>query len=270
VALALLALGRTADASRPVQWLLENQEDDGTVGITAKERSPVWPTSLAIIAWQAMQLKAVGKEAKRLEMASSRARSALLRSTGHIWNEAPEQGGHDPSIVGWPWVDGTHSWCEPTAYALLALRASGDADHARARDAERLLLDRLLPDGGCNYGNTMVLGQMLRPHLFPTGLTMIALSGVPDESARVARSLDYLERNLNSQAAAASLAYATLGLAAQGRLRDGAHWLLERAAAQETVRGSAWRLSLVLLASLGEESPLIPRAYALHETQIDE
>ena len=33
--------------------------------------------------------------------------------------------GHDASIVGWPWVAGTHSWVEPTAMALLAIAREG-------------------------------------------------------------------------------------------------------------------------------------------------
>ena len=33
----------------------------------------------------------------------------------------------------------------------------------RTREGVRLLRDRLLPDGGCNYGNTTVLGQTLSP-----------------------------------------------------------------------------------------------------------
>ena len=55
--------------------------------------------------------------------------------------------GHDPRLVGWPWVDGTHSWLEPTALAILALCRAGLADHPRVNAGIELILDRAL-DGG--------------------------------------------------------------------------------------------------------------------------
>src|SRR2546428_787916 len=87
---------------------------------------------------------------------------------------------------------------EPTALAatamhVLALKAAGHRDHPRTREAVRLLIDRLLPGGGCNYGNTIVLGQELRPQLQPTGLAMLALAGETDPDGRVAMSLAYLK-----------------------------------------------------------------------------
>ena len=93
----------------------------------------------------------------------------------------------------WPWVLGTHSWIEPTAFNVLALKAAGRGEHPRTREAVRLLVDRLLPTGGCNYGNTTVLGQQLRPHLAPTGLVLLSLAGEQINDSRIAKSLAYLQ-----------------------------------------------------------------------------
>jgi hypothetical protein len=121
-----------------------------------------------------------------------------------------------------------------------------------------LLLNRLLSHGGCNYGNTSVLGQELVPHLEPTGLAMIALAGERDPSGRVEQSLDYLEANLSPQTTAASLAYAVLGLAAHGRTPSDLNARLATAAGQTVRRGaSPPRRALLALAALGDACPLI-------------
>ena len=104
--------------------------------------------------------------------------------------------GHDTTLQGWPWVVGTHSWVEPTAINLLALRSAGQAGHPRCREAVKLLLDRQLPAGGWNYGNTTVLGHVLRPQVQPTGLALAALAGETDIRPKVLRSLEWLEHTL--------------------------------------------------------------------------
>ncbi|HWA98802.1 MAG TPA: hypothetical protein VG713_09935, partial [Pirellulales bacterium] len=50
-ALALRAHGRRDAAERATHWLAEHQSADGTLGISATERDPHWPTSLAVLAW---------------------------------------------------------------------------------------------------------------------------------------------------------------------------------------------------------------------------
>jgi hypothetical protein len=178
--------------------------------------------------------------------------------------EKTVQLGHDSSLIGWPWVLGTHSWIEPTALAVLALKATGHAAHARTREAVRLLIDRLLPDGGCNYGNTEVLGQILRPHMQPTGICLWALAGEADEDGRIARTRDYLAREIVSQEATASLSYGLLGLAAHGIRPPQAESLLA-AAAERTLRRTpaAYRLALLALAAPHEGSPYLPDTFTL-------
>ncbi len=161
-------------------------------------------------------------------------------------------------MKGWPWVEGTHSWIEPTAFSLLALKAVGQGAHPRAREAVRLLIDRILPEGGCNYGNTSVLGQMLRPHLEPTGVTLLALAGEEDPDGRISRSLDYALGAVGPETTAASLGYGLIGLAAHGRVPKQLDDWLAQAAERTRRRETPWpRLSLLALAALGDSCPLV-------------
>jgi hypothetical protein len=144
---------------------------------------------------------------------------------------------------------GTHSWVEPTALAVLALKAAGHGGHPRTREAARLLIDRLLPGGGCNYGNTVVLGQQLVPHVQPTGLTMLALAGEHDPSGGIERSIDYLLRTLDEHTPPASLAYGLMGMSAHGRECCIAEEWLSAAAANARKRQSPLEMALLLLAA---------------------
>ncbi|HWA97680.1 MAG TPA: hypothetical protein VG713_04285, partial [Pirellulales bacterium] len=166
--------------------------------------------------------------------------------------------GHDTTLVGWPWVEGTHSWLEPTAFCILALKAAGQGAHPRVREGVRLLLDRLLPAGGANYGNTYVLGQLLRPHLEPTGMALAALGGEEDTNGRIAKTRSYAAGALKSSTTAASLGYALIGLAAHGDhppQRD--RWLADAAERTGHVVGSQPRRALLALAALGDQCPFI-------------
>jgi hypothetical protein len=142
---------------------------------------------------------------------------------------------------------------------LLALKQTGHESHRRAREAARLLFDRLLPSGGCNYGNTVVFGQELRPQLEPTGVCLLALCGEADQNGRLAKSIAYVERELNAKTTTASLCYGLLGLAAQGRYPTAAGEWLAAATQRVIARDPApYKLALLTLASLGAESPLLP------------
>jgi hypothetical protein len=156
--------------------------------------------------------------------------------------------GHDSTLVGWPWVTGTHSWVEPTALAVLALKSAGESDHPRTREGVRLLHDRLLPSGGCNCGNTIVFGQELLPHIQPTGLALLALHGEPDHDGRIARSLAWLQSAVDGQTAAASLAYALWALARYGRAMEKADRWLAIASKRRATKTSPYRMALLLLA----------------------
>ncbi len=261
VALALLAHGRDAPAQQHVDRLLEMQCSDGGVGIEHAQTTPAWPTGLAVLAWRAAQMSSLFHKEEYVA-AIDRALRWILATEGTLPDHV-EVFGHDTTIHGWPWVTGTHSWVEPTAISLLALKHSRFAHHSRTRQAVLLLVNRLLKSGGCNYGNTVVFGQALRPHVQPTGICLLALAGEADTTARIGRSVDYLDRELSETTATASLCYGLLGLAAQGAFPERADDFLQAAAQRTLARdASSYKMALLALAAQGPECPLIARAGA--------
>jgi hypothetical protein len=259
-ALAALALGaheRSRNHHEALHWLANLQAADGSVGVSATHPEPGWPTSLAVLAWQAARTSGAGEPESAFGTAIERAVQWILTTKGICYPRVPEMG-HDTSLLGWPWVQGTHSWVEPTAMHLLALKATGFGNHIRARKAVRLLVDRLLAGGGCNYGNTTVLGQELLPHLAPTGIALLALAGEADSTGRIRNSLHYLQRELFAQRGTASLCYGLMALTAYGYSPPDADRHLARAFDRNARRGPRpLELALLCLAALGSANPLI-------------
>jgi hypothetical protein len=99
--------------------------------------------------------------------------------------------------------------------AMVALEIAGYGNHPRLIEAQRLLLDRQIPGGGWNYGNTIVFGQVLNPQPESTGIVLDALSHRVSREA-VQKSLAYLENILASLKTPRSLGWALLGLGAWG------------------------------------------------------
>lgn len=252
-ALALLAWDRPEAAVVKARWLAEQQQSHGSVGVMQGQQSPRWPTSLAVIVWTALeQLAGVDVYHSR----ASHGVKWLLGMQGKPLELTPEVG-HNSMLVGWPWVEGTHSWLEPTCLAVLALRIAGHGEHPRTLEGLRLLHDRLLDDGGANYGNTTVLGQQLVPHPQPSGMVMLNLAGRRDTDGRLGRTLDYLQRALPVRHAAASLGYTLMGLAAHDIIPNETDAWLATAAERSLITESQHRLALLLLAARGRETPLV-------------
>jgi len=204
-------------AARAGDRLARAQQPDGSVPLAADHLAAVWPTSLALLAWQAVDGQ---PEARR------RAVEFLLGLEGtHADHERSPESGHDSSLIGWPWTTGTHSWVEPTVLALLSLRRAGRASHPRVEEGGRLLLDRQLSRGGWNYGNTTVFGTELEAQPDATGAALTALAGTA-ASARVERSLSLLERILPGVNTPVSLAWSLVGLGRWGRRPPEAHELI--------------------------------------------
>ncbi|HTI52366.1 MAG TPA: prenyltransferase/squalene oxidase repeat-containing protein [Planctomycetaceae bacterium] len=224
-------------------WLASLQHADGSVGISAALPAPHWSTALALLLWMARDVE---PKARR------RAADWLLAQQGRAW-ERPEGTpfGHDTSIPGWAWVEGTHSWLEPTAWAILALERAGHHDHARVTDGRRLIRDRALRSGGWNYGNSQVFGTDLRPQPGPTGLALLALAGSDSpESPPVERGCDYLTRVLPATRAPQSLCWGLLGLAAFDRRPVPAEAWLESAMDKAVTRSDrSVQLAYLLLAA---------------------
>jgi hypothetical protein len=252
-ALALIGHGRTSQAEKAGRRLVDMQGADGGVFATAVKDAPAWTTGWAVLAWSALR-RSFGVTSYSANI--SPALDWILAMHAHT-SEKTSDMGHDTRLDGWPWVAGTHSWAEPTAVNVLALKAAGHAKHPRCREAVAMLIDRLLPDGGSNYGNTSVFGQFLRPHVEPTGLSMIAFAGERDASGRIERSLAWLERTLPTTAGGASLSYGILGLAAHHRRPPKAdQWLAAAARKTSPSNNKPLRKALLALAA-AQNSPFI-------------
>lgn len=260
-ALALESHGQTAAAQRARSQLIEMQQPEGCVGVSRTQTAPHWPTGLAVLAWCAPRAAAADRLADN--PAANHIRSAIqwmFTIKGKPSERSPELG-HDTTLVGWPWVETTHTWLEPTAWCLLALKGVRQASHTRAREAVRVLIDRQLPGGGCNYGNTFVLGQELRPHLEPSGLALIALAGEGDNPQPMGKTVAWVESQVGPAATIISLSYALIGLAAHERLPKASHeWIVTALARSERRGASPLSMAWALLAAQGAQCPLITLA----------
>ncbi|MBW2107316.1 MAG: terpene cyclase/mutase family protein [Deltaproteobacteria bacterium] len=218
--LALRAAGETPDLVLKAQKrLMTNQATDGRISLDAGHPGAFWPTALAVLAWQ-------GSAA--FENARARAVAFLLQCTGTHW---PRKKGspiaHDTNIKGWSWTADTHAWVQPTALALIALRSAGYHDHERVLEGKRLLLDRQLPDGGWNYGNTRVFGKILRPMPACTAMALGALAMTVPETI-VTVSLQYLKEAIKTIRSPLSLGWGVLALSAWGNRPPAAFsWIVE-------------------------------------------
>jgi hypothetical protein len=238
---------RTADALQFfARSLAVFQKPDGAVGvgagIPAGVQQPAWPTAYAVLLWAAYG---------RYEAQRARAVEWLLKLKGEAY--AHDDGspvGHDTTLVGWPWVAGTHSWLEPTAMAILALRREGHAAHDRVAEGLKLMADRAVPTGGWNYGNSSVFGNTLRAQPAPTGLSLLALAGLASENDVVDKASDYLLKSLPHTRAPQSLAWGIMGLLAWNRRpAEAAEWLQDAYSLQLERRQAPYLAALLLMAS---------------------
>lgn len=248
---AILSLSRSVSGHPLVDLardrLATAQGPDGRVSMSSEHEEAFWPTALSVLAWH-------GSHAHELQC--SRGVQFLLKITGHHWRkEINDPIGHDPGIPGWPWIDATHSWIEPSALSILALRVAGHGQHERVREGIRMLLDRQLPHGGWNYGNTTVYGRELHPMPESTGVALAGLAGQAEQGA-VARSLDYLQSEVGRLRTPISLGWGLLGLTAWDRWPSNGAVLVERCLANQTRYGEydTSALCLLLLAALEGEA----------------
>jgi len=258
-AMALAAFGRIEPAAVALDWLADVQSNEGSLGIGSKMARPRWPTGWAVLAWHTAlatdQGAWPGGAGGRWQTALDRALSWMRSLYGRPLKRTRLYG-HDPTLRGWPWVETTHSWVEPTSIAVMAMKAANDRFGLRVREAVTMLLDRMLPEGGWNYGNTTVLGNTLRPHVQPTGLALAALADERAAEDLAAASIAYLETALSRRTAAASLCYAVLGAAAHGHRSADTDAQLEAAARRILDDGaSPYKLALLALAHTGEACP---------------
>jgi hypothetical protein len=259
-ALAVLALQAHQEPTAALRFadqLAAAQLSNGSVTTTGEQDSPAWTTSLAILAWLA------AKEQKFQPHITL----AIEWSLDNHGKPAPKnpQIGHDSTLLGWSWAANTHSWMEPTCMFVIALKAAGLGDHVRVREGVRVVVDRLLPTGGSNFGSTVVLGQPTLPQVESTGLAMLAIAGEAIADPRVEKSLQYLEQSIGPRTTTASLCYGLMGLTAYNRRPENADTLLAAALERELTRGaSAFKLALISLASLSDLSWIPNRTEVAH------
>ncbi|MHC1788070.1 prenyltransferase/squalene oxidase repeat-containing protein [Solidesulfovibrio sp.] len=207
-AMALFAAGQAAGVVAAARAALAaGQLPDGRVPVLPERPEAAWPTTLAVLAWRPDPAFAAQAD---------KAAAWLVAHPGTRWKrEDATVVGHDTSLAGWTWIDGTHSWVEPTSLAMLALSARPDAPRAALDEATRLLLDRQLPDGGWNYGNTRVFRNTLLPVPESTGHALTALGGRAGPEA-VAASLAYLAGPQCAAATPLAASWRAFGLGAYG------------------------------------------------------
>lgn len=222
--------------------LAQVQAADGSVSVAVDHTDAYWPTAISVLAWSGSPVHDAPRH---------RGVQFLLDVTGRHWKkEAGDSVGHDTSIPGWSWIADTHSWVEPTALAMCALRANGLAHHKRVSDGVRLLMDRQLPNGGWNYGNTRVFGSELHQAPESTGAALQALAGlVPYQDIR--KSIDYLKAEVGRARTPIALGWSLLGLGAWGNAPKGSLGLILQTLERQQRYGpyDTSSLALVLLAS---------------------
>ncbi len=246
--LAINACGGSEELlDRSRRLLVQEQRQDGRICVSNNHPASYWPTPLAILAW---------RDSPSSRDAQQRAVRFLLAKTGlHFPRTSDTPWAHDSLLKGWPWVDESHSWVEPTAMCVMALRAMGYGSHDRVQEAVHMLLNRQLPHGGWNYGNTFMFGRELHPMPESTGAALAGLAGMIDRDV-VMPSLTYLQGEVTRLRTPISLGWSLLGLAAWRQSPPNAAALVERCLVSQARYGEyeTSALSLLVLGALAIET----------------
>ncbi len=187
--LALLALSLDlesyVDAIRGGWAFLDRcRAHDGSYMAPGSREEAFWPTALVLFTQSALGFGP--GEVRELT-------ARLLGLYSRIPRDPSKTGLTDINLTlpGWTWVSNDYAWVEPTAWACLALRRTGQGGHERVVQGQDLLLDRTLEDGGANHAGRRIFGQPARPLAEPTALTLLALQG-RGQDARVQAAGRYL------------------------------------------------------------------------------
>ncbi len=225
--------------------LKQTQMPDGRISLQIDQLQTCWPTTLAIIAWH---------NEKEFQGNQDKAVLFMINFSGLHCKKDDSDTGHDPMIKGWPWIEDTHSWVEPTSMAMLALEIANKGKHPRIEEATRMLLDRQLASGGWNYGNTTSFGRQLRPMPESTGMALSALHTRVKKNA-IDKSLKYLKDKIKQLKTPLSLGWGLLGLGAWGIIPTDKPNLIARCLKQQEIFGpyNTLQLSLLLIALVAEK-----------------
>ena len=210
--LALMGHGTEVEPTRQVRalsWLTAHTNQIGALTISTQLTSATdlntfdnWGTILAVFALQRLGIGAELRE---------RYLKYLLNSRGNLLDKKVGQELNlNAELQAWSWARGTASWVEPTAYALLSLKANGLRDHERVKVGEAFLFDRACYDGGWNYGNKEVLNVVLEPMPTNTCFALLALQDADRKHEVITKSVAYLEKELAARQSSMLLALGTL------------------------------------------------------------
>ncbi|HEX4946265.1 MAG TPA: hypothetical protein VFZ34_06370 [Blastocatellia bacterium] len=236
LALAATGVNEPSDwQPQALSWLTAHTNQAGALTVTSQSNSSSdlntfdnWGTLLAFFTLQKLSSQSELRE---------RYLKYLLNSRG---NALDKRVGQDlklnPDLQAWSWARSTASWVEPTAYALLGLKANGMRDHERVKTGEAFLFDRACYEGGWNYGNKEVLSVILEPMPTNTCFALLALQDVDRQHEVITKSVAYLEKELLERQSALLLALGSLCLniyerptepwltALQARQQDNGSW----------------------------------------------
>jgi hypothetical protein len=247
---AALALNAAGDGKNTVNKacsrLAADQMEDGRVCLSRNHPQTFWPTAPAVLAWNGSPAHHESQR-KGIEF--------LLATAGEHWQKKKNSpAGHNTALRGWPWIEETHSWVEPTSLVLMALMLNGKGDHQRAVEAECMLLDRQLIDGGWNYGNTTVFGRHLRPMPESTGLVLNALVNRAERKS-VEKSISYLKKETGRLTTPLSFGWSCLGLSSWGERPQIEQDALIRSLKRREISGAygTEELSLLLIALMARD-----------------
>ena len=107
-------------------------------------------------------------------------------------------------------------------------------------------MNRQLPNGGWNYGNTKVFGTELHPAPESTGAALQAVAGlVPYHEIK--KSVDYLKAEVDRARTPVGLGWGLLGLSAWGEAPKGSSDLIHQTLGRQERYGPYDTSSLALL-----------------------
>ncbi|MBN1874514.1 MAG: terpene cyclase/mutase family protein [Anaerolineae bacterium] len=198
-----------AKQDKGVAWLKNHVNAGGAITLEG-DNDPHWTTSLAAFTLNYLQQEAALRERCIEWLLTWEGNKTKFNEIIPLNNE----------LVGWPWTSDAFSWIEPTSYALLALKASGYANHARVQEGEALLLDRACTEGGWNYGNRIVLGRALDAFLPTTAVALLSLQNFDTASETIVQGLAFLETEIARTQSTLTLAWAILCLGTYHRPFD--------------------------------------------------
>jgi uncharacterized protein (DUF362 family) len=213
--LALLALStRIENHGEPIQRGLAAlrawQVPDGSYRVQKGPEGAAWPTALALLVQAALHDTPIEPQ--------QRAAAWLLAYTPPELKDPEEYRKNfdiDPDLHGWSWADGTFSWVEPTAWAVMALARAGFGDHPRVLEGRRMLLDRTFEAGGANCGNCRVFGRLTDPVPAVSALLLLAFVGQPTH-VRLDATRRYLCEVAQTEQDLENLSWITLALSLNG------------------------------------------------------